>query len=343
MENPFVNSVLLDQFTTPAFAVANGMIRQVNLAAQKCMLCADAPVAPLLGDHAEIYHNFQSGCLCIPLQICGSSMDFCITKIVGGELFVAHSALSEDLRGMALAASTLRASLSNISALTDVLRSEKNPLAAELNREVFRMCRLVCNMSDAATSTESNQQITDISAILAEVFEKATALMEEIGITVHYQGIRKPVRTYADPTMLQRAILNLISNSAKFTPPGGHIHAVLSQHGNYLHLTLWDTGEGIDPQLLPTIFSRYRRESAIEDSRHGIGLGMRMVYNAARAHGGTVLIDSFNGSSRVTLTLAIRSKPAGMLVSPQFIPDYAGGRDHALQELSDVLPAKLFE
>ena len=70
---------------------------------------------------------------------------------------------------------------------------------------------------------------------------------------------------------------------------------------------------------------------------------MVMIRAAASHHGGAVLIDRPpQGGTRVTMTLAIRQDPVSQLRSPLLKVDYAGERDHALIELSDVLPAEYY-
>ena len=71
---------------------------------------------------------------------------------------------------------------------------------------------------------------------------------------------------------------------------------------------------------------------------------MVLIRSAAASHGGAVLIDQPEGSgTRVTLTLAIRQDTSGNVRSPLLRMDYAGERDHGLLELSESLPAELFE
>ena len=93
-----------------------------------------------------------------------------------------------------------------------------------------------------------------------------------------------------------------------------------------------------------SIHSRYLRQPGIEDSRFGIGLGMVLIRSTAALHGGTVLIDQPQGSgTRITMTLAIRQNTGGQLRSPMLRVDYSGERDHGLLELSESLPAFLYE
>ena len=111
-----------------------------------------------------------------------------------------------------------------------------------------------------------------------------------------------------------------------------------------LRLSICDRGSGISQNLLGSVFSRYLRQPCIEDSRYGLGLGMVLVRSAAANHGGAVLIDQPEGcGTRVTMTMAIRQNTAGVLRSPVIRVDYAGEQDHALIELSDCLPASLYE
>ena len=107
-----------------------------------------------------------------------------------------------------------------------------------------------------------------------------------------------------------------------------------------------DTGDGIKPEILQQIYKRYLREPSFEDSRHGMGLGLAIVSAVAGLHGGTVLIDQPEGiGTRVTLTITVNPCSDHVLRSPTnfILGDYCGGYDHGILELSDILPAKMYE
>ena len=97
-------------------------------------------------------------------------------------------------------------------------------------------------------------------------------------------------------------------------------------------------------EQLTQFFTRYKRSSAIEDHRFGIGLGMSLVRSVAAIHGGTVLIDyPEKNSIRFTMSLECKHSTSTQLNSKIFRIDYTGERDHALIELSDSLPSQCYQ
>ena len=170
---------------------------------------------------------------------------------------------------------------------------------------------------------------------------KAASQLEEAGLTLRYTLPSSPIYIMADIEKLERAVYNLISNAAKHSAPGGSISVQLSHRGR-LYLSVADEGDGIAGSL-GNVYTRYLRTPSITDGLEGIGLGMVLVRSVATLHGGTVLIDSPQGKgTRVTMTLQTQPKGHIPLRSPILRMDYAGERDHCLQELADVLPAKLY-
>ena len=254
---------------------------------------------------------------------------------------------------MALAARELREPLSSVmitanrlfpmSALEEDENTKKQ--VARLNRGLYQMLRILGNMSDAGRSQQtSSQEFLDATALFREIFEKARTLVEHAGLVLHYRGPEREIFTLADPEQLERAALNILSNAIKFTPKGGKIDAELTQVGQFLRLSILDSGSGIPDCVRGSVFDRYLRQPALEDSRFGIGLGMVLIRSAATNHGGAVLIDQPEGAgTRITMTMAIRRSGETQLRSPVMRIDYAGERDHALLELSGCLPAELYE
>jgi len=197
-------------------------------------------------------------------------------------------------------------------------------------------------MSDAGSlSPLPRQTMHDVPLVLEEIMDKARALTEAAGLTLRYTGLPESILSLCDPEQLERAVLNILSNAIKFSSQGGTIEAALTRSGHMLRLSILDNGSGISDNLLRSVFYRYLRQPAVEDSRHGIGLGMVLIRTAALQHGGTVLIDQPEGTgTRVTLTLAIRQDEP--VLSSNILYPLSGGYDSTLIELSEVLPAEMY-
>jgi PAS domain S-box-containing protein len=93
----------------------------------------------------------------------------------------------------------------------------------------------------------------------------------------------------ADPDRLQQVFWNLLSNAIEFTPNGGHVQVRLEHIHSHVEITISDTGEGIEPELLPHVFDRFRQSDSSSARRHGgLGLGLAIVRELVELHGGTV-------------------------------------------------------
>jgi len=96
-----------------------------------------------------------------------------------------------------------------------------------------------------------------------------------------------------DSERLQQIVWNLLSNAIKFTPSGGCVEVQLKQADSQITLTVSDTGEGIDPVILPRVFDRFWQVDDSTSREHGgLGLGLAIVKNLVELHGGTISASS---------------------------------------------------
>lgn len=346
---------MLELILRPAFCVHNGSIVYANHQAQTQGIVPGTPISQLLLTGVEEYAALNGSCLYLTLCVENHKFGASVTQAEGFDVFILEPEnVQPELQALALAARELREPLSNLMAaagrLLPTLDADDDTAqqqAANINRSLHHMLRLLGNMSDGARYAEepaSWMEYQNVCTLIGDIFEKAASLVEDAGITLHFTNYPDTVRSMVNVEKLERAIYNLISNAVKFTPKGGHIHAKLTRHGNTMHLTIADNGSGIPKDQFSSLYLRYLRPSRVEDSRYGIGLGMVMVQAAASAHGGTVLIEQPpEGGTRVTLTLAIRQQTDGNFRSPRLMVDYTGERDHGLIELSDLLPVSSFQ
>jgi signal transduction histidine kinase len=108
-----------------------------------------------------------------------------------------------------------------------------------------------------------------------------------------------------DRVQFERMLSNLISNALKFTPEGGEIRVSLRPHPDRIDLIVEDTGRGIAPEHLPHVFDRfYQVPDSDVNAERGLGLGLSFVNWIAKAHGGSVEVESeLNKGSRFTVSL----------------------------------------
>jgi len=109
----------------------------------------------------------------------------------------------------------------------------------------------------------------------------------------------------ADSGRLQQIIWNLLSNAVKFTPQGGKILVRVERSASHASVTVNDTGQGIDPQFLPSVFDRFRQaDSSTTRNFGGLGLGLGIVRHLVELHGGTVSAESEGPGKGATFSAA---------------------------------------
>ena len=345
------NLSILELVPNPGFCVRENRILKANLEAKNLSLAEGEDILPHLYTGREEYAAFSGGCLTLTLRVGNAVREATVTRMGDMDVFLLDARTEPgELRTLALAARELRGPLTTVMAGVSRLTAgelcpEDRETAAGVERGLYQLLRLIGNMSDAASGVPvPRMEMLDVDALFREVLEKVGCLAKLSGVRLTYEGLEKPVNTLADSQALERAALNMLSNALKFTPAGGEIRASLTRQGRILCFRVCDSGPGIPEDVMQAMFRRYLRQPAIEDGRNGMGLGMVLIRAAASAHGGTVLVDRPEDTgTRVTLTIAIRQGGEAMLHSNMLRVDYAGEQDHTLIELSDVLPASLYE
>jgi len=169
-----------------------------------------------------------------------------------------------------------------------------------LDREIVQLWRVV---------TEA------IDAILPSADTKGVALISEIE--------SHDLLVHADRMRLQQVITNLLANAVKFTPRGGEIRVVVAQQNESATVVVTDSGQGIDPELLPHIFERFRQGDSSLTRRHGgLGLGLTIAHQLVRLHGGEIEVESAgpNQGSRFIVRLPILA--VGSLPSAKSDPSH---------------------
>ncbi len=326
---------ILELMDRPAFCADGGRICAANDAALARQFTPGEPVEPMLTSGQGEFREFSGGCLCLSLEHCGESYSATVTALEGLQIFRLDPPETDaGLRLLALAAQELRQPLGDAMSLVEELESDSE-VQSRLSRSLHQLLRMVSNMSGLPMP---RLELVEMNSLLRELWEKVQPVCEKRGVECTFEKHPQSLYTCADGDLLTRAIQNLLSNALKFTAPGGKIRLALSVRGHNYRITLSNTADG----GLQDPFHRFCREPGVGDGRSGLGLGMKIVYSAAAAHGGTVLMDqSGGGIVRVQLSMPIRQSIPG-LKSPRYRISYTGERDPMLIELADVLPPEFY-
>lgn len=265
------------------------------------------------------------------------------------EIFVGDSAFGDLLQQIS---GQLRSSLVGIhGALQSIAPPElrdgdkqMDERAAVFYKSYYRLLRLCNNLADV-TAPESAMRLRmvndDIVGICREVMERAEYPAEMLGLKTAFQCDRKTQIIAVDAEGIQRMLLNLLSNAFKFTPRGGSVTLAVQVLPDVVELKLTDTGVGIAPELLDTVFERYAIPTREDALPHGMGFGLPISRRIARVHGGGLVLHSQPGrGTTVTVTLPNRKNRTQALRT--LAVDYSGGFNTTLVELSDVLPDAAF-
>lgn len=123
-----------------------------------------------------------------------------------------------------------------------------------------------------------------------------SAIAHQSGISLNIEKVQMPL-VYGDPQRILQMIINLISNSIKFTKESGSIVVSAKADTNLAAISVKDTGEGIPPELLPHIFEKFRQgDASLKRRRSGTGLGLALVKTLTELQGGHVAVSSEVGT-----------------------------------------------
>jgi signal transduction histidine kinase len=172
---------------------------------------------------------------------------------------------------------------------------------AAIERNVKQQARIIEDLLDITRIGQGALHIEKRPIDLATVVNTAvstvrgSAAAKSIALEVTGEPALGPVA--ADPDRLQQVVINLLSNSIKFTPKRGRIEVRLERiegsGGPQAQITVADTGQGIDATFLPQVFDHYRQAPRSPAGRQeGLGIGLAIVRSLVELHGGTVRAES---------------------------------------------------
>jgi signal transduction histidine kinase len=200
---------------------------------------------------------------------------------------------------LAMLAHELRNPLSPILQSVELLRVRSQAdrdlaRASEIvDRQVGRLARLIDDLLDLSRIDQRKMRLNvervDLAVVIAAAVETTQPLFQARGHRLE-TAIAHGVSLDADRGRLEQIIVNLLTNAAKYSNPGGRVALIADQENDHAVLSVRDTGIGIAPAVLPHLFDLFAQ--AQEGSQGGLGIGLYLARTIVELHGGSITASS---------------------------------------------------
>lgn len=199
---------------------------------------------------------------------------------------------------LAMLAHELRNPLAAIGNCSKLLRrvttqTDRDWCQEVIERQAGQLARLIDDLLDISRVARGKVELRKERISLREAVDRATAtvrpLLSERSHTLTIALPAGPLRLEADPTRMEQILVNLLTNAAKYTDPGGQITVSARENKHETTITVTDTGVGIAPEMLPRIFDLFAQvDHSLDRAQGGLGIGLTLVRRLAELHGGHV-------------------------------------------------------
>ncbi len=162
-----------------------------------------------------------------------------------------------------------------------------------MQRQTGQMVRLIDDLLDVSRISrnrlELRKEMTTLGEALESALETTRPAVNAAGHRLNIQMPAEPLYVYADRVRLAQIFGNLLSNSAKYTPPGGEIGITVAKEADKAVVVITDTGIGIAREDLGRVFEMFTQVGRETEHRAaGLGIGLALVSRLVQMHGGTV-------------------------------------------------------
>jgi two-component system sensor histidine kinase TctE len=217
-----------------------------------------------------------------------------LVSALNGFISRLSGALARTETFIAEAAHHIRTPLTTLRAQSELALHQAED--AELKDRLRKIIRLVDDsarsagqlLDHAAVIYRTDQradEVIELNSLVGDVVDtfRPTAELRDITITV--AGSETPVAISADRLLIESALRNVIDNAIKYSEIDGHIEVLISREGQSVEMSVLDSGRGLNGVTESALAARFRRGSNVGDVV-GTGLGLTIVREVARAHGG---------------------------------------------------------
>src|SRR5664279_588643 len=166
-----------------------------------------------------------------------------------------------------------------------------------MERQLGQLVRLVDDLLDLSRVTLGKRVLrrerVELRAVIDAALETARPVIEQAGHELTVVMPDYPIFMDGDAIRLAQVVSNLLNNSAKYTPRGGHIRLPVGREDNMPIVAFADTGIGIPPAMLGEIFEMFTQvDRTLERATGGLGIGLSLVKGLVEMHGGTIAASS---------------------------------------------------
>ena len=219
----------------------------------------------------------------------------------------------------------LRTPLASLRALAETLRDgaagdrDAGPrFLAHMIAEIDRLTLLVSDLLDLSAIESGSAPLemgpVSVTDVVQDVLAKFALVAARRRITIRTDRLSGLPPVWGDETRLAQALSNLVDNAVKYTVDGGTVTVAGQDRGDFVAVSVSDTGAGIPAEHLPRIFERfYRVDRSRSRALGGTGLGLSIVKHIATSHGGRIDVQSTEGRGS-SFTLLLPRAPAGAAV-----------------------------
>lgn len=220
----------------------------------------------------------------------------------------------------------LRTPLTGILGLSEALQMEtygdlndlQRKALANLEQSGRHLLDLINDILDLskieADKLELANELCGVSDICQASIQLTKGMAHQKHMLVNFSTSVPMAVVWADPRRFKQMVVNLLSNSIKFTPDGGQlgIEVTGSEEEQLLKVTVWDKGAGIKQEDMGKLFKPFTQlDTSLTRSQTGTGLGLSLVSRLAEMHGGSISVESKVGEgSRFTICLPWTPEPA---------------------------------
>ena len=201
---------------------------------------------------------------------------------------------------------SLRTNIEVLMRTPDLPNADRDELLGDVRAQLEELTTLVGDLVDMARDDE--QLAEPVAVRLDEIVERAVERARRRATTLNFVVHLDQGSVRAQPALLERAVLNVLDNAAKWSPPGGQVEVTLRRGATWV-LEVRDHGPGIAPEDLPRVFDRFYRAPTAR-SMPGSGLGLAIVRHAVQSHGGSVSVQlPAGGGTLLHIELPVLTPP----------------------------------